>query len=304
VDGLNAFYPSQPTPFLTTTKPYHLSSRVLKVKMPTYAQFLVFINDSVGLERTLRLLQSLFLVTASYPLPLHYFSTLLASFTTTGSATPILAQTIAQGIIQKLNFVRRFFRLFKFLHCFNSAQTLYSSSSLDKTAWVDGLGNTFMGLYLLLDASLIVDALQIDGLRVWTPQWERTVTVEAQRFWLFALVCGVVSAGLKMVDVWALRPTVGVEVKAPEEKTEMKEKDGNGDGVGEKKAAKAAAVRKQIKVLQRDVAANALDIVLPAAVVGWIHVGPGVVGLAMFTTTILTMQGVWERCGKAVKAAN
>jgi hypothetical protein len=161
-----------------------------------------------------------------------------------------------------------------------------------------------MGLYLLLDASLIVDALQIDGLRVWTPQWERTVTVEAQRFWLFALVCGVVSAGLKMVDVWALRPTVGVEVKAPEEKTEMKEKDGNGDGVGEKKAAKAAAVRKQIKVLQRDVAANALDIVLPAAVVGWIHVGPGVVGLAMFTTTILTMQGVWERCGKAVKAAN
>jgi hypothetical protein len=176
---------------------------------------------------------------------------------------------------------------------------------LDKTAWVDGLGNTFMGLYLLLDASLIVDALRIDGLSVWMPEWERIITVEAQRFWLFALVCGVVSAGLKMVDIYALQPTVGVEVKGPEEKggdgttvVEKKEKI-----AAEKKEVRAAAVRKQINVVQRDLASNALDIVLPGVVVGWIHVGPGVVGLAMFTTTILTMQGVWERCGKAVTGA-
>lgn len=113
---------------------------------------------------------------------------------------------------------------------------------------------------------------------------------------------------MKMVDVWALQPTVGVEVKGPEERTELKEKDGkDGDGaigVVGKKEAKAAAVRKQIKVFWRDAVANALDIVLPGVVVGWIHVGPGVVGLAMLTTTILTMQGVWERCGKAVKGAN
>lgn len=159
-----------------------------------------------------------------------------------------------------------------------------------------------MGLYLLLDASLIVDALKIDRFGVWTPEWERAITVEAQRFWLFALVSGVVSAGLKMVDVWALQPTVAVEVMAPEEKSELKEKE-ESEKLVEKKDAEAAAVRKQIRVLQRDLVANALDIVLPGVVVGWIQATPGIVGLAMFTTTILTMQGVWERCGKTVGSA-
>lgn len=165
-----------------------------------------------------------------------------------------------------------------------------------------------MGLYLLLDASLIVDALKIDGLRIWTPEWEGIITVEAQRFWLFALVCGVVGGLLRMVDVWAYQPVPGTGEGFSKGVDEKKTKGnstvvaGKEKGVVEKKDVLAEEVRKQLRVLQRDVLANALDIVLPGVVVGWLHVGPGVVGLAMFTTTILTGMAVWERCGRAVKS--
>lgn len=44
--------------------------------------------------------------------------------------------------------------------------------------------------------------------------------------------------------------------------------------------------------------ANALDVVLPDVIVGWVHASPGTVGLAMFTTTVLTGMDLSERCGR------
>ena len=209
-----------------------------------------------------------------------------------------------------MNLVRRFFRLFRFIESFNAAQKLYLSISSPSTeageekaaadsppkleAWLDVFAKTFNGMYLLLDAPAIVSELRITGLQLWSPETDRAVMVEAQRFWLFALACGALSSFFKMQRL--RRETVKVVVDASDEKSTSvtkAEKD---------EALKAEEVlrTKKIRGFARSTAANSLDIILPGVIVGWINADPGAVGLAMLATTVLTGMDAWERCGKEV----
>ena len=61
---------------------------------------------------------------------------------------------------------------------------------------------------------------------------------------------------------------------------------------------KRREVRRRLHGLGRNVVANALDVVLPGVIVGWVDASPGTVGLAMFTTTVLTGMDVCQRCGR------
>lgn len=245
--------------------------------------------------------------------------------------------TILIDVRQRLALARRFLRLFRFLDAFNSAQKLYSTISttsisskgrplwVHSEAYIDVLGRTFNGMYLLLEASTIVDAMQVDRLRVWTPEWERIITVEAQRFWLFALVCGLTSGLLKIMQVLAYTPVPAAGDVTQSQKTAERHHSNHGGGQNEKIATEEFDVKKEqqrlrglvqdqrkkralwrrdvrakIHGLSRVVIANALDIVLPGSVVGWVKVDQGTVGLAMFVTTILTAIDAWNRCGHEV----
>ncbi|KAI1867312.1 hypothetical protein JX265_000851 [Neoarthrinium moseri] len=302
-----------------------------------HEQFIRFTTDSVGLERTFRLLQATVQIIASYPAVLGLLLSLLGFITGSSSAAVSHAQTnvILLALRQRLGLARRFFRLFRFLDAFHAAHKLYAGLSATGAApapaeaWLDVLGRTFNGMYLLLEASTIVDALQIEGLRVWAPDWERAITVEAQRFWLLALVCGVLAGLLRMVKVLAYTPVPatgdGFAHGAKEGKDDAGEKDkvGPGDGdegefdmqkeqqrlraiVKERRKGRVLwrrEVRAKLRGLGRAVTANALDIVLPGSVVGWVQADPGTVGLAMFVTSILTGMDAWERCGREVAAS-
>lgn len=211
-----------------------------------------------------------------------------------------------------MNLARRFFRLFRFIESFHAAQKLYVSISSSSQAgeqqaaappahpeaWLDVFARTFNGMYLLLDAPAIVPELKIEGLRLWSPEWDRAVMVEAQRFWLFALVCGALSSFLKMQRLRRAAPvkavgggSVAVKEKGDSTVTSTEKED---------VATAEKARTKKIHGLARNVAANGLDIVLPGAVIGWIDASPGTVGLAMLITTILTGMDAWERCGREV----
>ncbi|KAF7542125.1 hypothetical protein G7054_g94 [Neopestalotiopsis clavispora] len=181
----------------------------------TFEQFIRFTTDSAQ-------------ILSSYPALLGIFISLL-EFSGVVHTPPSYAKSHAVLVVlrQRLGLARRFFRLFRFLDSFHAAQRLYTSiaaaseggsSSEEKKkkkkrpfwvhleAYLDVFGRTFNGMYLLLESSTIVDALQIDGLRAWSPGWERTVAVEAQRFWLFSLVCSVLSGVLKALQVLAYTP--------------------------------------------------------------------------------------------------
>ncbi|KAI1141485.1 peroxisomal biogenesis factor 11 [Hypoxylon sp. FL0543] len=293
-------------------------------------QFIKFTTDSVGLERTFRLLQATVQILASFAIP---FDLLLYTLTLSTGATPSSSsvRAVLKALNQRLGLARRFFRLFRFLESFHAAQKLYLKlSSADARSgylvkaqpWLDVFARTFNGMYLLLEASTIVDALQVPGLAVWTPEWERTIAVEAQRFWLFALVCGCLYNVLEIPLTMASMPPPDLPAKeksAGESKHESiseKEKDSPSYEMNEEEAeeykrnaAKESEERSRIwrqqvsartYKLGRAATANALDIILPGSVVGWINVQPGTVGLAMFVTTILTGMEVWERCGREV----
>ncbi|KAI0009157.1 peroxisomal biogenesis factor 11 [Xylariaceae sp. FL0662B] len=286
----------------------------------TFEQFVRFSTDSVGLERTFRLFQSLAQILSSFSLP---FSLLLYLLSTSQTTSPPPSPAVLHGILgalrQRLALARRYLRLFRFLESFGAAQKLYaslssSSHSSSPSAWADWLdvgARSFNGMYLLLEASTIVDALQVDGLAVWGPEWEPRVGVEAQRFWLFALVCAAGAGLLRIRDVLASAPAPAPaagpqRVEKEKGKGKGKGKADEGGARGDLKRERAGAdrqrseVRAKVYKLGRGVIANVLDITLPGSVVGWVKADSGTVGLAMFVTTILTSMDVWERCGREV----
>ncbi|KAI0593532.1 peroxisomal biogenesis factor 11 [Biscogniauxia sp. FL1348] len=306
----------------------------------TFEQFIRFTTDAVGLERTFRLFQAVVQILSSFALP---FDLLIygVGLTAYGPPSPAATRVILLALRQRLALARRFFRVFRFLESFNGAQKLYATVSaaqgpkgpakpawVHSDVWLDIFGRTFNGMYLLLEASTMVDALKIDGLAIWTPEWEHRITVEGQRFWLFSLVCGVVSGTVKMLKVLAYTPvpTVvegnlhgkqeGDAAQSEPEKTlvrgenesqedwdlkrEQERLRGIVKGRKQGRVAWRREIRQKIHKLGRGVIANALDVTLPGSVVGWIQVDTGTVGVAMFITTILTSMDVWERCGQEI----
>ncbi|OTB13317.1 hypothetical protein K445DRAFT_320166 [Daldinia sp. EC12] len=280
-----------------------------------FEQFIRFTTDSVGLERIFRLFQSIVQILSNFALP---FDLLLQVFTLTTEKTPSPATTrvILKALNQRLALARRFFRLFRFLDSFNAAQKLSSklSAAQDNSnnnkkgaavpygfvarvhPWIDVFAKTFMGMYLLLEASTIVDALQVPGLAIWTVERERTISLEAQRFWLFSLVCSAVYNVLEISFTLsaAAPPSSTGKGASSEKKTASQEK---------RKLEQKREFTTKVYKLGRGATASLLDIVLPGTTVGWVKAEPGTVGLAMFVTTILTMMDVWERCGREVAAS-
>ncbi|RYP86143.1 hypothetical protein DL769_000821 [Monosporascus sp. CRB-8-3] len=314
----------------------------------TFEQFVRFTTDSVGLERTLRLFQAVAQILSSYILPFNLLIHLL-TLSTEKPPSPASTHVILLALRQRFALARRFLRLFRFLESFSAAQKLYLSAAstaaespgsskaprrlgdpgIDAEVWLDIFGRTFNGMYLLLEASTIVDALEIDGLAVWAPETGRRVSVEAQRFWLFALVCGVLAglAGIVKALAYAPVPSTGEDCSrgivggdgeivgaVPEDEDQEgraetekdlknQEQASQWDVAKEKQKTREVSRREtqaKVRGLTCSVVANALDIVLPGTAVGWLDLETGTVGVAMFITSILTGWDVWERCGREV----
>lgn len=209
----------------------------------------------------------------------------------------------------RIGLVRRFIRFFRFLDAFSDSYRTFATLSeptaknglsgvstatyLEKT--LDGLASTFNGMYLLLEAATIVDALGIQGLTVLGAELAFTTKIEAQRCWFLALVFGALSCVLKLSKAQKVaRPvseeTVGEKVGAG--------KDGKRRDV-EAKSHGSRTKSQQVR-LSRKLMTCLLDLPLPGSIVGWIPASPGTLGLLMLTTSVLSGVDVWERCGREV----
>ncbi|KAI1208114.1 peroxisomal biogenesis factor 11 [Annulohypoxylon truncatum] len=293
----------------------------------TFETFIKFTTDSVGLERTFRLFQSIVQILSFFSIPFDLLLYVLS--TSTGQIPSSSAvRAILKALNQRLGLARRFFRVFRSLESFNAAQKLSARLSSPATwagahrgllvkahPWLDVFAKTFNGLYLLLEASTLLDALQIPGLTVFAAPQERLVALEAQRFWLFSLVCGALYHALEIPLLIAYYPPPP-KIEAPKSKEDVDERlsaakmtEAEHAAYLRRASAKrdeaardwAVQVSRSIRKLGRAAAANALDVVLPGVAVGWIKAEPGTVGVAMLVTTILTSMDVWERCAREVR---
>ncbi|KAK6223759.1 AoPex11B [Colletotrichum tabaci] len=313
-----------------------------------YDQFVAFGSDSAGLERILRGLQALTAIFGAYP---SLVSLLLLA---PGAPYPPLLEALGP-LRGHLNLTRRFIRFFWFLNSFGASYNLYTSTPSSSSpvppagppqgkngggvavgleTWLDILRFTLLGLYGGLESLTLPDLLGVPRLEFFGAERTAALNVEAQRFWLLALACGVLANLTRMLKAFAYAPVpqhghgygTGEEAGKDGDKNagEKKEKDGekqDGDGEepldweAERARLRAIVVKRreerkrwrrhvafQVKSLGRKVFSDSLDCLIPGVVLGWVNVQPGTVGVAMLVTTVLTSKDIWERCGAAVAA--
>lgn len=207
----------------------------------------------------------------------------------------------------RIGLVRRFIRFFRFLDAFSVSYSTFTSLSetagnngvggasttvyLEKT--LDGLASTFNGMYLLLEAATVVDALGIEGLTVLGKDLAFATKIEAQRCWFLALVFGAVSCVLKLSKAQKAKPASEKTVDAKDAGQDEKRK------VVEERSQSSKAKSQSVR-LSRKLMTCLLDLPLPGTVVGWIPASPGTLGLLMLTTSVLSGVDVWQRCGREV----
>ncbi|KAK4187222.1 peroxisomal biogenesis factor 11-domain-containing protein [Podospora australis] len=299
-------------------------------EISTLEHFTKFSTDAYGLERLLRGIQSILQLLIAYPtlhhhvhetlretlLPFTFFLHLHSS--SPSSSSPAAKITGPSPTLQetrsRIALGRRFLRLFRFLENFSASSTLFQQAFADPTAskqkWAEAFSKSFNGLYYLLETVTFLDDLKVPGLSVCGRPLAKTLSVEAQRLWLFALVFGIVSGWLKVKkiagEVSGLKRQMAADAKGAGRE---KERSGETDISGEI-AARKEEQRKELKKLKetryktiRRAIADALDLPVPGSVIKWIPLPPGVVAVLMFFSTWLTGLEVWEKCGKELVVA-
>ncbi len=69
--------------------------------------------------------------------------------------------------------------------------------------WLDILGRSFNGMYLILETLTLLDVMAVPGFGLLGADLTPLVNVEAQRFWFLALVCGVAAGSLRVFKAFS-----------------------------------------------------------------------------------------------------
>lgn len=297
----------------------------------------------VGLERILRLVHSLLQIIVSVPLLVGYAAALLDTGSFRGSVkSPAVHDATALMLAtarDRVNLGRRFSRMFRFIESFHGAHQLYvklfseedpaakSETKSKRTrldTWLDAFACTFAGLYLVLETSTIVDALDVPGVG-WGPEIANKLNVEGQRYWFLSLSCSVAATIVRILNITRDYPMPQPTEEEKEDNMGSRLGDGGeAEKDGEDKAESLneerlrlrrivqgrmperrkwmKTVQGQLVVLGRKVVADAVDVLLPGCIVGWTPLQPATVGYVMLFTTLLTSYDVWLRCGREVAA--
>ncbi len=204
-------------------------------------------------------------------------------------------------------------------------------------AYLDILSRSFNGMYLLLETLGLPDALAVPGLELWGSAGAARLHLEGQRFWFLALLCAVPAGVARLLGVFAHAAVPatgsgygtgeqhqhhhhdhqhhhhhshGEQNQSTGEKGEEEEWDLNRERERLREAARKhkehrKAWRRRVAarstVILRRIVADALDLLVPGSVLGWIAAQPGTASVAMLVSTTLTAAEVWERCGAEVR---
>ncbi|CEJ53687.1 hypothetical protein PMG11_00036 [Penicillium brasilianum] len=224
-----------------------------------------FLSSGAGLEKTLRLTQSVAQIAAVFSV-----GSTAVRFTT---AKLQLALT------------RRFFRFFGFIESFSRVSTLLSKDGMSSVpGWLDLAKWTCFGLYFLLEDLTILHAMD-----VYLVPWEARVMKEANTFWFYALSFSLAGA------FYGLLFSASAD-SAPKAKDQKEKKNGT---KAEKEKPEPVANEKanatKTTALVRQIVVEGCDLVLPITLLSWVHTPDLVVGLTMVVSTVLTGREIWKK---------
>ena len=288
--------------------------------------FNVLITNShvVGLERFVRLWQSLSMVLTSWP-------GLIAVAVPGWPASAHIIAAASLGQLQsRLGLARRWLRLFRFLDSLQISWNLYVSDT-HKTidTWFEIGGTTALGLYGLLETITLLDVVGVDHMQIFGPALTKELSRQAQMFWFIALYVSVLASGTRLLRIFSYKPAPatgsgagagagagsGAHDTPPEKpadgdqdlepagtRTEMLNRDrARLRGVLKKRREERRvwirAVKRRAGTLGLKLLTDGLDMVIPAWTLGWLRIDPGLVGVVMASTSVLTSMVVWKRIG-------
>lgn len=252
------------------------------------------------------------MILTSYPL-------LIASILSSSpEAVHVSTETLLRQLQGRLNITRRWMRLFRFLEAFQAGWRLYLSEGKTLETWLDAHAKTCLGMFGMLESITLFDLLAVDHLEIFGAERAASMNVEAQRFWLVALYLSAMSSGVKLVRLFSQRPVpptgdgfgLGPEpekegagekdVAAPEQEKSGLEKMKDRNRRKREQKAWEKKVQAEMVALGMKLLGDVLDLVIPASIVGWVQVDPGMVGIAMFCSTIITGGVIWKRHGREI----
>ncbi|KAF7594419.1 hypothetical protein BBP40_009239 [Aspergillus hancockii] len=149
-----------------------------KPKASLIQQFSNFTRTSVGLEKTLRLIQALAQITVELEID-------PTSTTRWATAKSQLALT------------RRYFRFFAFIDCFTRVYGLLGGRDESQGLLMSGIeiGRfSCLGLYFVLEDLTILHAMNVHPV-----SWNKPVLIEAYKFWFYALALSILGAVLGLL---------------------------------------------------------------------------------------------------------
>ncbi|KAJ5907341.1 hypothetical protein N7495_000023 [Penicillium taxi] len=215
-----------------------------------------FFHNGAGLEKTLRLIQSM--------------AQIAAVFSVSSTAVRLTTTKL------QLALSRRFFRFFGFLDSFQRVSTLLSNGEMKSVAGCLDLAQwTFFGLYFVLEDLTILHAMG-----VYAVSWEESVMREANKFWLYALTVSIVGS------LYALLFAAPREAQVDEKVDEKKSC----------KAKKAESTMISTKTgLVKKIVLDSCDILIPISLLKWHPIGDLEVGITMVISTVWTGLDIWSQ---------
>lgn len=218
------------------------------------------------------------------------------------------------------------------MESFSSGWRMYTAKEKGPDTWLDVLSKSFWGMFGMVESITLPDLLDVEYLEIFGQERTLEMNQQAQVFWLLALYASTASTGIKIIRSFAYRavPKTGGGYGMGEEpvKEAYSEKDAkkNPAKAAEKEAADEDKMKKereqlkvivekrkeqrktessesgaQVKDLLLKLAADMLDMVIPATALGWLAPESGTIGSIMVITSILTSIDPWKRCGREMR---
>lgn len=225
-----------------------------------------FGSDASGLEKILRLLQALCMVAVAVLFPNN----------------PVVGNAVRAR--EQFNLGRRFLKFFKCVPMLQSsvAGKAFGAEGLVSTA--EMARNAFMGLYMVIESATLLDFMG-----VYPVSWAAPAMLEANRFWFYSLSISVFLSLYQFFNV----PSTPIPTASS---TSASEKDAKAATVDEKTKKDVKKQRSELKwKYAKEAVMYGVDLLLPGAATGWIKTEPLYVAVAMVTSTVLAMEGIWKR---------
>ncbi|GKZ30581.1 hypothetical protein AbraIFM66950_009658 [Aspergillus brasiliensis] len=215
-----------------------------------------FTRTTPGLEKTLRLVQSLCVLALQIP--------------------TLQNESISRFNIAKTQFAltRRFLRFFNFIDCFNQAFALLGGSSsadrsIVKTVIEISKWSCF-GCYFLLEDLTLLHATSI-----YPTPYNTAILTEANKFWFYALGFSILGAAF---DITFSSSTSSSASTTKDEKSEKK----------------PAPSINRFSLLKKMLCVDACDLLIPGTFLGWIEMGQLEVGIGMVVSTLVSGWDMWN----------